>query len=64
MYDAAPVQRFQAERKSLAMMQHLTFAKVVDAGATPQGQAYFAMEYVDGPPITDYCDAKKLNIRE
>jgi serine/threonine protein kinase len=64
MYDSALVQRFQSERQSLAIMEHPAIAKVFDAGATPEGQPYFAMEYVDGPPITDYCDRKKLGIRE
>jgi serine/threonine protein kinase/tetratricopeptide (TPR) repeat protein len=64
MYDAAVVQRFQAERQSLALMDHPAIAKVFDAGATAAGQPYFVMEYVDGLPITDYCDRKKLGIRE
>jgi serine/threonine protein kinase len=64
MYDAAVIQRFQAERQSLAIMDHPTIAKVFDAGATPAGQPYFVMEYVDGLSITDYCDRKKLGIRE
>ena len=63
-YDSALVQRFQSERQSLAIMDHPAIAKVFDAGATAEGQPYFAMEYVDGPPITDYCDRKKLGIRE
>jgi len=62
MYDSALVQRFQSERQSLAIMDHPAIAKVFDAGATPAGQPYFVMEYVDGPPITDYCDRKKLGI--
>ena len=64
MYDASTLQRFQAERQSLAIMEHPAIAKVFDAGTTPQGQPYFAMEYVDGPPITDYCDQKKLSVLE
>jgi serine/threonine protein kinase len=64
MYDASVVQRFQAERQSLAIMDHPAIAKVFDAGATPAGQPYLVMEYVDGLPITDYCDRKKLAIRE
>src|SRR5208282_300377 len=55
---------FQAERQSLAIMDHPSIAKVFDAGATPDGQPYFVMEYVAGVPITNYCDQKKLNIRE
>ncbi|MBZ5689605.1 MAG: tetratricopeptide repeat protein [Acidobacteriia bacterium] len=64
MYDSALVQRFQSERQSLAIMEHPVIAKVFDAGTTSEGQPYFAMEYVDGLPITDYCDRKKLGIRE
>jgi serine/threonine protein kinase len=62
--DSALVRRFQSERQSLAIMDHPAIAKVFDAGATPGGQPYFAMEYVDGLPITDYCDRKKLGIRD
>jgi serine/threonine protein kinase len=64
MYDDALLQRFQAERQSLAIMNHPCIAKVFDAGATPEGQPYFVMEYVSGPPISDYCDQKQLKIRE
>jgi len=64
MYDASTMQRFKAERQSLAIMDHPAIAKVFDAGTTPVGQPYLVMEYVDGLPITDYCDAKKLSIRE
>jgi serine/threonine protein kinase/Tfp pilus assembly protein PilF len=64
MYDPFVMQRFQAERQSLAIMDHPAIAKVFDAGATSSGQPYLAMEYVDGLPITDYCDRKKLGIRE
>jgi eukaryotic-like serine/threonine-protein kinase len=62
MYDEVVVQRFQSERQSLAIMDHPAIAKVFDAGATPQGQPYFVMEYVPGLPITEYCDEKKLKI--
>ena len=64
MYDEALAQRFQSERQSLAIMDHPAIAKVFDAGATPQGQPYFVMEYVPGLPITEYCDQKKLKIRD
>ena len=64
MYDESVVQRFQSERQSLAIMDHPAIAKVFDAGATPQGQPYFVMEYVPGLPITEYCDENKLRIPE
>jgi serine/threonine protein kinase len=64
MCDDTTLHRFQSERQSLAIMDHPSIAKVFDAGATSDGQPYFVMEYVPGLPITDYCDQKKLNIRE
>jgi eukaryotic-like serine/threonine-protein kinase len=64
VYDQLVMKRFQAERQSLAIMDHPTIAKVFDAGATPQGQPYFVMEYVPGLPITHYCDEKKLRIED
>jgi len=64
MYDATLLHRFQAERQSLAVMDHPYIAKVFEAGATAEGQPYFVMEYVAGVPITDYCDEKKLKIRK
>jgi len=64
LYDQSLLQRFESERQSLAIMDHPSIAKVFDAGATSDGQPYFVMEYVPGLPITDYCDAKKLRIRD
>src|SRR4029077_1771210 len=46
LYDNALLQRFQAERQSLAIMDHPSIAKVFDAGTTEAGQPYFVMEYV------------------
>jgi non-specific serine/threonine protein kinase/serine/threonine-protein kinase len=63
-FDEALLRRFQAERQSLALMDHPAIAKVFDAGATPGGQPYFVMEYVPGEPITKYCDREKLSIPE
>ncbi|HPF69392.1 MAG TPA: serine/threonine-protein kinase [Candidatus Krumholzibacteria bacterium] len=58
------VARFASERQALALMDHPCIAKVFDAGATPRGRPYFVMEYVDGVPLTDYCDAKRLSLRQ
>jgi serine/threonine protein kinase/Tfp pilus assembly protein PilF len=58
------VARFESERQALALMDHPGIAKVFEAGATPQGRPYFAMEYVTGMPITDYCDKHKLTTRQ
>ena len=60
----AVVSRFEMERQALAMMDHPGIAKVFDAGATVDGRPYFAMEYVPGIPITEYCDRASLGIRD
>jgi len=58
------IARFEAERQALAMMDHPNIAKVLDAGATETGRPYFVMELVHGVPITEYCDANRLTIRQ
>lgn len=58
------VARFEAERQALALMDHPCIAKVYDAGSTPLGRPYFAMEYVQGVAITDYCDRHKLGTKD
>jgi tetratricopeptide (TPR) repeat protein len=55
--------RFESERQALALMDHPAIATVFDAGSTPQGTPYFAMEYVAGVPITTYCDDHRLTTR-
>src|SRR5271168_1066767 len=64
LYDNVVIQRFESERQTLAVMNHPAIAKVFDAGTTADGQPYFVMEYVDGSPIDQYCDRKRLKIRE
>jgi non-specific serine/threonine protein kinase/serine/threonine-protein kinase len=56
--------RFEAERQALALMDHPHVAKVFDAGSTPEGRPFFAMEHVDGAPITDHCDQQRLTMRQ
>jgi len=53
--------RFDAERQALAMMNHPNIARVFDAGATDSGRPYFVMERIDGVPITEYCDTRRLS---
>jgi eukaryotic-like serine/threonine-protein kinase len=56
--------RFEAERQALALMDHPNIAKVFDAGTTAAGRPYFVMELVKGQPITAYCDAHRLTLRQ
>lgn len=59
MDSRAVIKRFNLERRALAMMEHPHVASVIDGGIIAQGQIgagrpWFAMEYVDGAPITKY----------
>ena len=56
--------RFAYERQSLALMDHPHIARVYDAGATGKGRPFFVMEYVDGIPITNYCDQHRMSTGE
>tara|TARA_R110002096_G_scaffold154923_1_gene319109 strand:+ start:5996 stop:8746 length:2751 start_codon:yes stop_codon:yes gene_type:complete len=56
--------RFLQERQILATLQHRNIAVLLDGGITEDGQPFFAMEYVDGKPITTYCDSQRLDVRE
>ncbi|MGZ9112920.1 MAG: serine/threonine protein kinase, partial [Rhodoplanes sp.] len=56
--------RFNNERQALAMMDHPNIAKIFDAGATGRGRPYFVMEYIEGAPITQYCDRERMTTKE
>jgi eukaryotic-like serine/threonine-protein kinase len=58
------IARFEAERQALAMMDHPNIARVLDAGTTDAARPFFVMELVEGVPITRYCDAHHLNLRD
>ena len=58
------IARFEAERQALALLEHPNIAHVFTAGATESGRPYFAMEYIKGSPITEYCDHNQLNIKD
>ena len=56
--------RFEHERQILALMSHPGIARVYDAGATDEGEPWFAMEHVPGRPLTELCDQERLTTRE
>jgi serine/threonine protein kinase len=58
------IARFEQERQALAVMDHPGIAKVFDGGLTPWGRPYFVMEFVKGEPITQFCDARRLPVRD
>jgi WD40 repeat protein/serine/threonine protein kinase/TPR repeat protein len=57
-------ERFTRERDILAGLAHVHIARLYDAGITASGQPYLALEYVDGIPMTQFCDAQRLSIRQ
>jgi hypothetical protein len=56
--------RFEAERQTLATLEHPNIAAVYDAGATSEGRPYYVMELVDGVPIDNFCDEHRLTIAQ
>jgi WD40 repeat protein/serine/threonine protein kinase len=60
----AVIARFESERQALALMEHPNIARVFDAGTGNDKRPYFAMEYVPGTPITEYCDRNQMTNRE
>jgi serine/threonine protein kinase len=60
----AAVERFVAERQALALMDHPNIARVLDAGCSADGHPYVAMELVPGGPITEFCEVRRLGLRE
>ncbi len=54
--------RFAAERQALARMSHPHIARILEAGTTAQGLPFFAMEYVSGQAITNFCESRNMAI--
>lgn len=61
---AQAIARFRAEREILARLEHPHIARLLDGGVTEEGLPFLAMEFVQGEPITHFCEAKKLSIEE
>ena len=61
---AAVHRRFLAERQILARLQHPNIARLIDGGLTSSGQPWLAMDYVDGAPLLDWCDTRRLPVNE
>ena len=57
-------QRFGIERQILSDLNHENISRILDGGSTEQGRPYFVMEYVDGIPITSFCEKNQLNVAQ
>lgn len=56
--------RFRSERQILAKLRHSNLAQLLDGGTTDDGLPYFVMEYVDGRPIDEHCNAYTLSVHQ
>ena len=56
-------QRFLRERDTLAHLSHPHIAQLHDGGISKDGSPYFTLEFIDGEPITRWCDERRLDIR-
>ncbi|MFL5492925.1 MAG: tetratricopeptide repeat protein [Gemmatimonadales bacterium] len=58
------LRRFLEERRILALLEHPGIARLIEGGVTPDGLPYFAMEMVEGVPLTQYCDEHELSVAQ
>jgi len=57
-------ERFKREGRILAQLAHPNIAELLDAGVTSSGQPYLVLEHVQGQPITEVCDERKLTVED
>ncbi|NLC61454.1 MAG: serine/threonine protein kinase [Gammaproteobacteria bacterium] len=55
--------RFTREREILARLEHAHIARLLDAGISADNQPYLALDYVDGEPISDWCERREPEVR-
>ena len=58
------LERFRTERQILATLEHPFIARLLDGGTTDEGLTYFLMEFIEGEPLTRYCDSRQLSVSE
>lgn len=56
------LRRFKVERQVLASLQHPNISRLLTGGTTNDDRPYFVMEYVEGVPVTEFCDRERLTI--
>jgi len=60
--DPVEQERFRDERRILARLEHPHIARLLDGGFADDGVPWFAMEYVQGEPLTTWCDGRRLDV--
>jgi eukaryotic-like serine/threonine-protein kinase len=56
------LRRFRVERRILASLAHPNIANLTDGGLLDDGRPWFAMEYIEGQRLTDWCDQQELSL--
>lgn len=56
------ISRFKREMQFLALLNHPNITRIIDSGVTENGLPWYIMEYVDGLPITEYCNHHNLGL--
>lgn len=64
MLDARQRAFFDVERQWLAQMHHPAIAQIHDAGTDEHGRPWLVMEYIEGQPITRFCEEHALTLRQ
>src|SRR5882757_5403387 len=57
-------ERFATEQRTLAQLNHPSIARIYDADILQDGTPWFVMEYVEGLPLTTYCQQRGSLIEE
>ena len=58
------LRRFEQERQIVASLSHPNITRLLDGGLTADGRPFLVLEYVDGRPIDEFCDAHRLTLVE
>jgi serine/threonine protein kinase len=57
-HDQAFVERFRVEAQAASALHHQNIIGVHDFGLTPEGEAFFVMDYLDGESLGDLIERK------
>ena len=55
-------ERFAAEQRTLAQLNHPLIARLFDADTLADGTPWFVMEYIEGVPLTTYCTTNSASL--
>ncbi|MBV8898219.1 MAG: protein kinase [Acidobacteriaceae bacterium] len=56
------IERFRAERRILAKLDHPNICRLIDGGTTAGGLPFLVLEFVDGTRIDAYCQEHSLDV--